>query len=481
MSADTSLGQKQALYCRFIGHYTCERKCHGYRIGMTKFSPLRTVRHWFADGIFRRIFKNAALLMSGRAANGLLGLATLSIMARGLGAEMFGVVILVQTYVLVITGLTTFQSWQALIRFGAISLKSAEPKDFQNLLKFTMVLDALGVIIGVVVGYFAAPLVGPYLQWSPEVIEATQLYSFLILFTVIATPTGILRLFDRFDLLTWQASITPLFRLIGVTIAAGLSAPLWGYLLAWFVAGVIGAVVLIIMGWHELSVRGHTANMNWSLRGLSAGHESIWKFSIVSNFHTSLQLVTGHMATFLVGIVAGPIAAGLYKIGKDVATTLTKPAEMLNQSIYPEFAKLGSDGAWNAFPRLIVRGGLLGGGAGLALLALCAVAGEWFLVLVFGPDFAAASTVLILLVAAATLTVAGFSMDPALYAMGRPGIPFQVNAVAVFLVFLPLLLWLGDRFGATGAGFAALASGSVIFVAMAFYTAAELRKRVTPA
>jgi O-antigen/teichoic acid export membrane protein len=481
MSADTSPGQKQALYCRFIGHYTGVRKCHGYRIGMTKFSPLRTVRHWFADGIFRRIFKNAALLMSGRAANGLMSLATLSIMARGLGAEMFGIVILVQTYVLVITGLTTFQSWQALIRYGAISLKSTDPQDFQNLLKFTMVLDALGVVIGVTVGYVAAPLVGPYLQWTPDVIAAAQLYSFLILFTVIATPTGILRLFDRFDVLTLQASIAPLFRLIGVAIAAVMSAPLWGYLLAWFVAGVIGSVALMVLGWLEVRRRGHTTNMNWSLRGLSRGHDSIWKFSIVSNFHTSLQLVTGHMATFLVGIVAGPVAAGLYKIGKDVATTLTKPAEMLNQSIYPEFAKLGSDGAWNAFPRLIVRGGLLGGGAGLALLALCALAGEWFLVLVFGPDFAAATTVLILLVAAATLTVSGFSMDPAMYAMGRPGISFQVNAVAVFLVFLPLLLWLGERFGATGAGLAALASSVVTFTAMAFLTTAELRKRITQA
>lgn len=446
---------------------------------MTSFSPLSTLRQWFADGIFRRIFKNAALLLSGRAANGLMGLATLSIMARGLGVEQFGIIVLVQTYVLVITGLTTFQSWQALIRYGAISLKNPDPTAFQNLLKFTMMLDALGVVIGVTVGFVAAPIVGPYLQWSPQVIENAQAYSFLILFTVIATPTGILRLFDRFDLLTVQASITPLFRLIGVVVAALLDAPLAGYLLAWFVAGVVGGLVLIVLGWREVAQRGHTKNMTWSMRGLSVGHDSIWKFSIVSNFHTSLQLVTGHMATFLVGVVAGPAAAGLYKIGKDVATTLTKPAELLNQSIYPEFARLGSDGAWASFPRLIVRGGLLGGSAGIALLALALLGGEWFLTLIFGPEFAAAHVVLILLLAAATLTIAGFSMDPALYAMGRPGIPFQVNAVAVFLVFVPLLLWLGERLGATGAGVAALASSGVIFVAMSVFTTLQLRKRLS--
>ena len=448
---------------------------------MTDFSPLVTIQHWFSDGIFRRIFKNAGLLLTGRAANGLMGLATLSLMARGLGTEGFGLVILVQTYVLVISGLTTFQSWQALIRYGAISLKSEDPSEFQNLIKFTIVLDVFGVLLGVAVGVIAAPLVGPLLHWDADVISYAQGFSFLTFFTVIATPIGLLRLYDRFDVLTLQASITPLFRLIGVAIAVLLNAPLWAYLLAWFVAGAIGGLALIIFGWREAVRSGRLQNMSWSLRGLSRGHDSIWRFSIISNFHSSLQLVTGHMAIFLVGFVAGPTAAGLYKIAKDVSTTLTKPAEMLNQSIYPEFARLGSDAHWHAFPRLILRSGALGGGAGLALFVLFFFCGRFFLSSVFGADFVAAEGVLVLLIAAATLTIAGFSMDPALYAMGRPGIPLQVNIVAVFAVFLPLLLWLGDRYGADGAGFAALVSSAVVFVAMAVLTWMELGKRtVTP-
>ena len=55
----------------------------------------RTVRQWFGDGIFRRIFKNAGLLLGGRAASGVLSLATLSISARGLGVEQFGILVLV--------------------------------------------------------------------------------------------------------------------------------------------------------------------------------------------------------------------------------------------------------------------------------------------------------------------------------------------------------------------------------------------------
>ncbi|MBL8629263.1 MAG: lipopolysaccharide biosynthesis protein [Rhodospirillaceae bacterium] len=447
---------------------------------MTRFSPLGTLKHWFSDGILRRIFKNAALMLSGRAANGLLGLATLSLMAHGLGAGNFGLVILVQTYVLVITGLATFQSWQALIRYGAIALKNDDRTSFQNLLKFTAMLDLGGVVIGVLVGYFAAPIIGPYMQWDADVIRYAQLYSFLIFFTVIATPTGLLRLFDRFDLLTGQAVITPLLRLVGVAIVALIfDASIWAYLLAWFVAGVVGGIALIVLGWREVAKRGLLTGMTFSLKDVTAGHESIWHFSIISNFHSSLQLVTGHMATFLIGFAGGPVEAGLYKIGKDVATALTKPAEMLNQSVYPEFAKLGSKGQWSEFPRLILRGGVLGGGAGVLLLLLALGVGEAFLVLAFSAEFAAAHTTLTLLVAAATLTVAGFSMDPALYAMGRPGIPLQVNAVAVFGIFLPLIYLLGKTYGAAGAGWAALASSAFVFVAMAIFTTVQLRKRLS--
>jgi O-antigen/teichoic acid export membrane protein len=193
-----------------------------------------------------------------------------------------------------------------------------------------------------------------------------------------------------------------------------------------------------------------------------------------------LQLVTGHMATFLVGIVAGPAAAGLYKIGRDVATALTKPAEMLNQSIYPEFAKLGATGKWQEFARLIVRGGAVAGGAGVLLLLLNVAAGKAFLGFFFGPDFIAAYAVLVLLIGAATLTIAGFSMDPALYAMGRPGIPLRINFVSIVLIFLPLLTYLGQSRGPVGAGLAALIAAAATFIATAILTVVELRKRVTP-
>ena len=433
---------------------------------------------WFADVIFRRVFKNAGFLLSGKTATGLLGLAYLSLAAHGLGVEQFGVLVLVQTYVQVIVGVTTFHSWQAVIRYGAISLDKDDTPAFQSLISFTTMLDLTGVIIGAVVAWFAAPWIGPYVGWSDEVIAYAQPYSIMILFTTVATPTGLLRLYDRFDILAWQVTITPALRLIGVAVAVLASAPLWAYLLAWFVAGVVGGLALVVLGWREGVKQGRLHAMRWSLSGVTKTHEHIWGFCFASNFHSSLQMVTGHMSTFLVGLIATPAAAGLFKVAREVATALTKPAELLTQSIYPEFARLGSEGEWQTFSGLIRRAAVLASGAGFAILVVMAVIGEPFLALFFGEDFVPAYMTLVLLVAAASITIAGFGFDPALYAMGRPGIPLRVNAFVVLFVYLPLLVLLTQSLGPMGAGLAMLISALLIVSTVGLWARSELRQRV---
>lgn len=436
------------------------------------------MKHWFSDVIFRRVFKNAGFLLSGKTATGVLGLAYLSLAAHGLGVTEFGILVLVQTYVQVITGLSTFHSWQAVIRYGAISVEKDDTPAFQTLISFTTMLDIGGVVIGALIAWFAAPWIGPYVGWSPEVISYAQPYSLLILFTIVATPTGLLRLYDRFDILAWQVTITPALRLVGVGIAVFLDAPLWAYLLAWFIAGVFGGLTLVVLGWREGVRQGRMTKMRWSLRGVRGTHEGIWGFCFASNFHSSLQMVTGHMSTFLVGLVATPAAAGLFKVAREVATALTKPAELLTQSIYPEFARLGSVGEWSAFGGLIRRAAVLAGGAGLAILIVMGVIGQTFLTIFFGDGFADAYGALVMLVAAASITIAGFGFDPALYAMGRPGVPLRVNATVVLCVYIPLLVLLTQAFGPIGAGLAMLISSTLIISAVGLWTRAELNKRV---
>ena len=55
---------------------------------------------WFEDGLFRRIFSNAGLLLSRRAVAAVMGLAYLALAAQALGPAAFGALVLVHAYYL---------------------------------------------------------------------------------------------------------------------------------------------------------------------------------------------------------------------------------------------------------------------------------------------------------------------------------------------------------------------------------------------
>ncbi|MEE9299842.1 MAG: oligosaccharide flippase family protein [Alphaproteobacteria bacterium] len=442
---------------------------------------IASVRRWFEDGLLRRIFKNAGLLLSGKTLAGLFGLGYLALTARALGPEIFGILVLIHTYVQVAGGITKFQSWQAVIRYGAECVEQKRREDFQRLIKFTTLLDLGGALLGAIAAAALAPLVGPWLGWSEETVTLAMIYSLLILFGITATPTGILRLFDRFDLLAVQAAIAPGLRLVGAIVAYLAGAGLWAFLLVWLISGAVGGLVLLAMGWRELERQGMTAGMGLSLRGLTKPHAGLWRFVWLTNFHTSLGLVTGHLTTLTVGLMLGPSAAGLFRIAKEFASVVAKPAGLLTRAIYPELAKLATKESGRDIGRLVLRSGVIAGGGAALILVAVIVVGEPVLRLVFGEMFLESYAVLLLLVIATTVNVCGFALDPTMYALGRPDIPFRVN-ILITLLYFPLLLYLLAQLELVGAGFAAIASASVTFTVMAA-TAARLlsRDRLAPA
>lgn len=411
----------------------------------------------------RRVFRNAGLLLSGKLTTGLIQLGSLALAARGLGLDGFGTFILVQTYVQILAGVTTFQSWQLLIRFGSQDLAENRLGDFQALIKFSTMLDVIGAVSGAVIGILMAPLIGRWMGWDTQTVFLAQLYSLLVLSYATATPTGLLRLYDKFGVLAWQVVITPALRLIGVAIAFVSGAPIWAYWLSWFVAGFVGSFVLIGLGWRAAARAGHLHALERSLRGITQRHAGLWRFALLSNVQSSLTIVHGHLTTLMVGAVASAAQAGLFRIAWEISTALVKPAELLNQATYPELARMAGRRSFGEMISLIVRSSLSVAVGAAALLALAALIGRPALEAAFGAGFGDAYAVLLLLMAAAGISMSGFAFVPTLYALGRPGAPLVVN-IALTLAYLPALYVTASADEAVGAGWAQLGLQIATFV-----------------
>ena len=88
--------------------------------------------------IFRRIGRNAGKLFGGRMVFGLLNLGSSILAVRAVGLENFGVIVLLQAYVRLISGLLKFRSWAAVTKFGADALQAGRNDDFRRLIGFTL-------------------------------------------------------------------------------------------------------------------------------------------------------------------------------------------------------------------------------------------------------------------------------------------------------------------------------------------------------
>ena len=429
---------------------------------LTKYARGQFFKQWFDDHIFQRILKNASWLLVGRIIGGVAGLGYLSLATHSLGVGSFGTLVLVQTYFGIIAGVTTFQSWQAVIRYGAISLQEQDRAAFQKLVKLTVLLDVLGVVAGVAIAVFTAPHIGPYIGWSDAMTRPIQYCSPLILFKIAATPTGLLRLYNRFDLLAVQGTLSPLICLLGTVIAAVIHAPLWGYLLAWMIAEAISGSWLILTSWRESWKRGVLKDMDWSIADLRQSHPGILKFCMVSNLHSSLPMAMRQTSPLIVGAIANPAAVALFRVSYELSTPCKTLAQLLTQSLYPELAQLSSQGKWKKFTGLILRSGGVLVGIGSALFVLGIFLGKGILEYFFGEAFIPAHNTLVLLVSAGICAMGSRTLEPALYAMGLPSLVLRVNVIAILAVYFPLLIVLTQHFGAMGAGMATLLTSALI-------------------
>jgi O-antigen/teichoic acid export membrane protein len=270
--------------------------------------------------------------------------------------------------------------------------------------------------------------------------------------------------------------VTPAARLIGIAAAYVSGASFTTYLVVWLIAGWLGTLAAQWLGFREAGRRGCLAGLTWSLSDLTHSNEGIWRFTVASNLHSTLAIVPTHLATFLVGAMLDPIAAGLFKVARELGSGIAKPVDLINQSVYPDIARLVQTRAWHGLSWTVVSAGAVAATlSGLATL-LIAIAGGPLLALIFGPDFARAESLLLMMSLATTIMVMTFAVDPMIYAFGRPG-KLVITSIVSTALFILVLWWRLPIDGLIGAGFAYLAMASVTALMSIGWAVQSLWKR----
>jgi O-antigen/teichoic acid export membrane protein len=396
---------------------------------------------------------------------------SVALAARTLGPPGFGSYALILTFAQLVGNLVQFQSWNAVIRYGAGHLARGEHPPLARLFGFTAMLDWASAIVGIAIVVISVPLVGPYLHWSAAEYRYATWFGAALLLTTGATPTGILRLFDRFDLLVYSDGFGPLIRVVGAVVGWAI-----GGSVAWFLAvWAVSAIVQLLAQWvAALSLRHGIALNPSALRTAASENRRIWSFMLKTNLSSSIGLFWLQCGTLTVGWFAGPVGAGGFRIAHRFAQAITKPIDMIARALFPEFARLVASRDHLTLRNVLLRISAVAAAFAAAVVLITGVGGTEILHLIVGRRFEFAQPFFFLLAIASAIDLAGFALEPFHNAQGRAGIVLRSRLVAI-VVYGALLALLLPTVGAKGAAYASIGASLTICIQLAISAAQILR------
>jgi O-antigen/teichoic acid export membrane protein len=414
--------------------------------------------------VLHRVLANAGTLLGGRTVNAVVGLAYIALTARGLGKELMGVIVLINAFSQFLGEVAKFQSWQTLLQYGASALLQNDRARFQQVLRFTVLLDTLGAAVGVTLGVCGALLFGHLLGWPATLSPAAACYALSIAVMDSATSVGLLRLFDRFRFLAAEQAVSSAVRLVGCGLAFLHHGPIEAYLAAW-AAGTLAAFVYV-NGVALWDLNRRQLLKGFTFRGpLSQGLPGIWRFAWATNFSGTIDTAFSQVITLVVGSILGPAQAAMWRVGRQVADGMAKPAKLLVPALYPELAKMRATGGEEAMRKLSRQIGLIGGAVAGVLLLVSILFGAPLLTLVMGKPFAAGAGIMNWQVAAAAIGVLAMPLEPMLVSLGKAGLALRVRA-AICAVYLVALAPLIRTAGLNGAGAALVGVAAALALGM---------------
>lgn len=415
-----------------------------------------------SEGPIKRAIRNAGWLLAGKGTGGVFSLFYLALTARSLGAEEFGIFALILSYGQAITNLAQFQSWQTVVRYGAQHEASDSPDKLRRIIVFASLLDFGAAAVGTLLAIGGVYLIGGEFGWSDAHKDMAALFCLSLLFGVRGAPTGILRLFDRFDMAAYAETVLPAMRLAGALVAWISGASIAGYLAAWAVAEIVTTLAIWWVSLREMRRKFRQPVTGSRIRGVVGENEGLWAFAWTTNINSSLNLFWKQFPVLVVGWAVDAVAAGGFRIATQLVAALNKPTIALARAIYPEFAKLAVVDR-SLIRKTVLRACLIGAVAGGLVFVLVLLAGQSALELIAGEDHLFVFPVLLVLTAAAVFDLSGVAIEPALVALGRPGTVLRVRGIASILYAAALMIAV-EHSGAMGAAIVTVGASILLLI-----------------
>lgn len=393
----------------------------------------------------------------------ILTLLATACMARALGPQEFGLVVIMHTYVLTARALFNLKPAETFVRFAVPLMDTNEVPKVNQLLGLVRSFEWVTVLLATMFAVMAVPLLGPTLNLPDSASAVLMAYSLVLLTSPVGTARGFCRAAERFDVLRTALAIGPAVRLIGVLMAWQMQASWHYFAAAW---GVSLGVSYLYLGWRGRRLMRESGYQPQHLPWRSAGtlYPGLPGFVGVVYSQGVLDQLPRHLITLLIGSFLGAASAGLYRIAREIADILAKPVLLIRQAAFTEITRLGEQSK-SALSGVFWRYGLRLLLPALVLVTLASVYREQLLELVGGDAYTGAGALLVLLLVAAAIELVGAILRPIAYAHGQAAVALRVQ-IAAMVIYIGTFVAASSTYGLNSVGLAAIAAALVTLVTL---------------
>ena len=337
------------------------------------------------------LIKNSSWVFAGNAFRVFLVFLKGVIMVRLLGAELYGLYVIIIAFVGLIQEFLNLNLGTTIIKFGA-SYKSGKRHHLLIALIKSGVLVSLAsalvsvlVIVIVLIYFYDAFLETPDLEWY--IITYAFAASTMFIDNI---SQGILRLFYRFKALSALMVVIAIVDIAVITVALLFeSSKLSTLFIAIIASKIIGGIIL---SWGTIvQVKKELADsVSSSIFTLKEEWREITSFTLSNSGSRTIHTLVSKGDVLLLGALlgaVGPTAVTFYSIAKKLGYAVLIVIDPLVNSIYPQFSNLVSEKNYIEIRKLVIQITRMAILPSAVFLCVVYFLGEWLISMVFGVEF----------------------------------------------------------------------------------------------
>ena len=295
------------------------------------------------DNFWKNLFKNSFWAFFGDASASAITFIISIILIKIIGSESYGILILAQSYMNIMDVIINIQSWRSTIQYGQKALVDGNDKELHSYVKLGCIMDISTAILCFIISILLPNLIGGLLHWSNEMILCSEIFAITIISHFAGTPTAILRLFNKYNLVALSKTLAAIFKITAIVayylITKNLN--LVSSTIIFMLTDFIGNILLVIFAFYNYSKKYKISDIIKAKMPKDA--KSFISYTLWGTLSEIVDLPVQTIDVFIVSVL-GNATVAIYKIFKQIIGIISKVTGPIQQSILPQFSELSAKG-----------------------------------------------------------------------------------------------------------------------------------------